>query len=93
MEESLGTVFSTGSVPKLYKREPAGQRQLVLSDSLRLAIRESSLTAARKRGPEPWNPEAEDIVGIRFQAMPSEDIEDLVCAMVRNNVRESVIAL
>jgi hypothetical protein len=46
-----------------------------------------------KRGQEPWNPEVVDIVGIRFQATPSKDIEDLVCAAVRSNMCESAIAL
>jgi hypothetical protein len=39
-----------------------------------------------QRGPEPWNLEAEDIVGIHCQAVPSEDIEDLVCGTVRSSV-------
>jgi hypothetical protein len=30
---------------------------------------------ASQRGPEPWHTEAEDIVRIRCQATPSEDIE------------------
>jgi hypothetical protein len=53
----------------------------------------------------PWQPnnksivsngvstKAEDIVGIRCQAMLSEDIEDLMCAIVNCRVGEFVIAL
>jgi hypothetical protein len=37
--------------------------------------------------------EAEDIVGIRYQATASEDIEDLVCAVLRNRLRKLVTAL
>jgi hypothetical protein len=37
-----------------------------------------------------WDPEAMDIVGIRCQAAPSED---LVCAIVRGKVCELAIAL
>jgi hypothetical protein len=63
IEELLEAVFSTWSVPRLYN-----EKQLLLWDSLE--------PAARERGPELWNPEAEDIVGIRCQAVPSEDTAD-----------------
>jgi hypothetical protein len=51
------------------------------------------LASARKRGPEPWNTEAYDIVGIRWQATPNEDIEDLLCTIARSNVCELAIEL
>jgi hypothetical protein len=35
----------------------------------------------------------EDILGIHYQAATSEDVEDLVCAAVRSQVCELVIAL
>jgi hypothetical protein len=41
------------------------------------------------RGQEPWNPEAEDTVG----STPREDMDDLMCAIVRNEVRELGLAL
>jgi hypothetical protein len=68
MEELLETVFSLRSMPMLYKK-----KQVPLWNSLEPAVKECSLPAARKRGPELWNMEAEDIVGIRCQAVPSED--------------------
>jgi hypothetical protein len=37
--------------------------------------------------------EAEEIVGIRCQATPSEDIGDLACAIVRSKACELAIAL
>jgi hypothetical protein len=46
-----------------------------------------------QQGPDPWNPEAEDTVGTSWQATPSEDIEGLVCAIVRSKVCELAIAL
>jgi hypothetical protein len=48
---------------------------------------------ASQRGPEPWNTEAEDIVGIRCQATPYEDIEVLACARVRTKLFELAITL
>jgi hypothetical protein len=60
--------------------------------SLEPAASECSLPAARKRGLEPWNPEAENIVEIGCQATPGETIEDLVCAIVRSKMCELAIA-
>jgi hypothetical protein len=37
--------------------------------------------------------EAEDIIGIRRQATPSEDIKDLACAIVRSKMCELAITL
>jgi hypothetical protein len=37
--------------------------------------------------------EEEDFVGIHYQATPSEDIEDLMCAVVNCKVCELAIAL
>jgi hypothetical protein len=48
---------------------------------------------ASQRESEPWKTEAEDIIEIRCQATPSEDIEDLVCAIVISTVCELAIAL
>jgi hypothetical protein len=63
-----------GSKPRRTDRLVVGRNvTLTLSGSLELAVRECSSPAARKRGPELWNTEAEDIVGIRCQAVLSED--------------------
>jgi hypothetical protein len=51
-------------------------------------MKKSFEISASQQEPEPWNTEAEVIVWIRCQATPSEDIEDLVCAIVRSNVCE-----
>jgi hypothetical protein len=61
IEELLGAVFSVQSMPRLYN-----------SDTL--AMKNSCETGASQWGPELWNMEAEDIVGTRCQATPSEDI-------------------
>jgi hypothetical protein len=41
-----------------------------------VAMKDSRETGASQRGPEPWNTEGEDIVGIHCQAAPSEDIKN-----------------
>jgi hypothetical protein len=46
-----------------------------------------------QRVPEPWNTEAYDIVGIRCQETPSEDLEDIVCSIANGRVCALVIAL
>jgi hypothetical protein len=57
-----------------------------------LCVIVSRETGTSQQGPEMWNTEADDIVGIRCQATPNEDIEDIVCATVRGNVCELAIA-
>jgi hypothetical protein len=78
MEELLEVVFYTQSVPRLYNSDL-------------LAMKNSREIGASQQGLEPWNTEAEDIVGIRCQATPVEHIEDLVCAIMRSNVCELAI--
>jgi hypothetical protein len=51
---------------------------------------------ASQRGPEPWNTEAEDIVGIRYKATTDKDTadpEDLLRAVVSCRACELAIAL
>jgi hypothetical protein len=64
-----------------------------MTENTGLCVVVSCEIGASQRGPGPWNPEAEGIVGIRCQAAPSEDIEDLVRAVVFCYARRSASLL